>query len=115
MAESEDASRRTHLANERTYLAWLRSGLAALAVSIATGGVVPDLINGSGWPFVALGVGFGVLGILLVAFGFARQRQVERALARGEYSSLDERIALVLTIGGGALGVGTILAIVFAT
>jgi uncharacterized membrane protein YidH (DUF202 family) len=29
----QDAIRRTRLANERTYLAWWRSGLTALAVS----------------------------------------------------------------------------------
>lgn len=113
--QSADASRRTHLANERTYLAWLRSGLAALAVAIATGGVVPDLISGPGWPFLALGVAFALLGVMLIAFGFVRQHQVERALAHGEYSPLDERITLVLTLGGCVLGVGTIIAIVFAT
>src|SRR5438309_1899774 len=39
MVESEpvDASRRTRLANERTYLAWLRSSLTALAVAVGAG------------------------------------------------------------------------------
>lgn len=32
-----DALRRTRLANERTHLAWWRTGLAALAVSLGAG------------------------------------------------------------------------------
>ncbi len=42
-----DATRRTHLANERTYLAWWRTGLAALAVSLGAGKLVPPLTPGA--------------------------------------------------------------------
>ncbi len=45
-AELADATRRTRLANERTELAWWRTGLTALAVALAIGRVVPEL-NGS--------------------------------------------------------------------
>jgi len=38
-----DATRRTRLANERTYLAWWRTGLTALAVSIGFGKIVPGV------------------------------------------------------------------------
>ena len=38
----EDATRRTRLANERTYLAWWRTGLTALAVGIGIGKLVPE-------------------------------------------------------------------------
>ena len=41
--EAGDATRRTHLANERTYLAWWRSGLTCLAVAFGTGKLVPSL------------------------------------------------------------------------
>ena len=34
--ETADALRRTRLANERTYLAWWRSALTALAVAVGT-------------------------------------------------------------------------------
>ena len=33
--QAQDATRRTRLANERTYLAWWRTGLTSLAVSLA--------------------------------------------------------------------------------
>jgi putative membrane protein len=35
--DAQDATRRTLLANERTYLAWWRTGLTSLAVSLAAG------------------------------------------------------------------------------
>jgi uncharacterized membrane protein YidH (DUF202 family) len=39
--EPVDASRRTRLANERTYLAWMRTSLTALAVAVGAGKIVP--------------------------------------------------------------------------
>ena len=39
---TEDATRRTWLANERTYLAWWRTGLASLAVGVAAGRLLRD-------------------------------------------------------------------------
>ena len=38
-----DASRRTLLAVERTYLAWWRTGLTSFAVGLGAGKVVPAL------------------------------------------------------------------------
>ena len=44
--EHGDATRRTRLANERTYLAWWRTGLAAFAVSLGAGRLVPAIAGG---------------------------------------------------------------------
>ncbi|HEV8450476.1 MAG TPA: DUF202 domain-containing protein, partial [Gaiellales bacterium] len=50
--DAQDATRRTRLANERTYLAWWRTGLTSLAVSLAAGKVVPQLSNAQRtWPY----------------------------------------------------------------
>ena len=49
--EARDATRRTRLANERTYLAWWRSGLTALAVAVGAGKIAPEVTGGSSWPF----------------------------------------------------------------
>ena len=38
---THDASRRTYLAEERTLLAWWRSGLAAFAVAVGVGRLLP--------------------------------------------------------------------------
>ncbi|WP_217912941.1 YidH family protein [Miltoncostaea marina] len=109
MAEDPvDATRRTRLAAERTYLAWLRGGLTALAVGIGAGAVVPDLANGRHWPFVVLGVGFAALGVGLVAYGLHRHRATERALDRGGYAPLGGRAVTALTLAVGLLGVATV-------
>ena len=62
---SRDATRRTRLANERTYLAWWRTGLTALAVSLAAGRIVPTLAHKTAWPYELAGAGFAVLGVAL--------------------------------------------------
>jgi uncharacterized membrane protein YidH (DUF202 family) len=56
--ETGDATRRTRLANERTYLAWWRTGLTAFAVSLGAGRLVPALTDATHWPYVVVGVGF---------------------------------------------------------
>ena len=109
-----DATRRTWLAGERTVLAWLRTGLTATAVALAVGKVVPDLRGGgTTWPFVVLGAGYGLLGVLIVAYGLYRGREVDRAIRAGRWLTLDDRAMWVigaLTIALGVLAVGAIVA-----
>ena len=57
-----DSRARTHLANERTFLAWLRTGLSLVALGIA----VAHFLE----PQEGQGLGFAViLGVILVASG----------------------------------------------
>jgi putative membrane protein len=111
--EAGDATRRTRLANERTYLAWWRTGLTAFAVSLGSGKLVPALTDETSWPYVVMGAAFAILGVAFVAYGFVRQRAVEEAVARGEYARPDERLLAVLTAVGMLLGLA-LLAIVVA-
>lgn len=104
-----DPTRRTYLAAERTYLAWLRSGMAALAVSLAVGRLLPSIAGGSPTPFVWLGIGFGLLGVFLIVFGSLRQRAIQRAVEGGSFRFLDARIVLVLTALGTVLGAATVI------
>lgn len=110
-----DATRRTRLANERTYLAWWRSGLTSLAVSVAAGRLLPELTGGARWPYVLLGAGYAVLGVLFIGYGFRRLRRVEAAVSRGEYERPDERAMAALTACGVALGVLTLVLVVVET
>jgi putative membrane protein len=107
-----DASRRTRLANERTFLAWLRGGLTAIAVGVGSGAVIPGVAPVTRWPFVVLGVGFGLFGVLLMGFGVIRQREVERALAEGRYAPLGGRAAIAIAAAGMALGLLSVVAVV---
>ena len=109
-----DATRRTWLAGERTVLAWLRTGLTATAVALAVGKVVPDLRDGgTTWPFIVLGAGYGLLGVLIVAYGLYRGREVDRAIRAGRWLTLDDRAMWLIggmAIALGVLAVGAIVA-----
>jgi putative membrane protein len=106
--ETTDAIRRTRLANERTYLAWWRSALTALAVAVGTGRIAPGLAGGDEWPYRALGAAFAVLAAVLAYCAYVRQRNVERAIARGGYAGLDERVALGLAAVTVVLAAATV-------
>ena len=106
-----DATRRTRLANERTYLAWWRSGLTAFAVALGVGKVVPELGTGPDWPWAVVGAGFAVLGIAFVAYGFERRRAVERALDHGGFARDSETIVGALAAAGVVLGIATFVLI----
>jgi putative membrane protein len=106
-----DATRRTWLASERTVLAWLRTGLTATAVALGVGKVVPDLRHGGReWPFVVLGAGYALLGVLIVLYGLWRGREVARAIRAGRYLPMDARAMWL--IGGLSVGMGLLTAIV---
>ena len=111
MDQDRDATRRTLLANERTFLAWWRGGLTALAVSLGAGALVPELTTATRWPFVTLGIGFAALAIMFIAYGSHRHRVVEEALSRGEFAPLERRVVLAMGVFGIALALLTILAV----
>ena len=108
--EARDASRRTYLAEERTLLAWWRSGLAAFAVAIGVGRLLPALLDDEGkGPFVALGVAYALLGLALVLFGSMRERAQGKALAAGGFAPLSRAVVIVLTAYLALLAVATII------
>lgn len=109
--QTVDATRRTHLAGERTYLAWWRSGLTAIGLGFAAGKIIPGLTDGSQWEYEALGVGYGVLGIAVFGYGLLRQRRVETALERGEYAPIGAAGTIGLAAAGAVLGVLTVVVV----
>jgi putative membrane protein len=110
--EAQDATRRTRLANERTYLAWWRTGLTSLAVSLAAGRVVPTLSKGTAWPYEVVGAGFAILGVACIVNAYQREREMDQALREGRFANLDPRSTIVLTALGVVLGVLTLALIV---
>lgn len=112
--EDVDATRRTRLANERTFLAWWRSGLTAFAVAIGAGKLVPAVADDvDAWPYELLGAGFALLGVAFVGYGWVRQRAVERALAAGSYAPPSGLAVALFTVGGVVLGLGVLLVVMF--
>jgi putative membrane protein len=102
--EAGDATRRTRLANERTYLAWWRTGLTAFAVSIGSGKLVPALASGATWPYTAIGIGFAIVGAFCSGYAFWRYREVDEAISRTEFAHPDQRLVALLSGVGLALG-----------
>jgi len=103
-----DASRRTFLAEERTFLSWLRSGLAAIAVSLGVGRLLPELLEDDHAVYRWLGVGYGLFGIFLIGYGAVRQRIVERRLLTGGFAPLPPWVLVTLGSAGAVLGIATV-------
>lgn len=96
--EKKTAGPTDHLANERTFLAWVRTGIAlmgfgfvivkfALFIRQISSMLVADKqtpVQGRGYSAV-IGVVMVVLGALMVALSYARYRNIERQLNKSEY------------------------------
>jgi putative membrane protein len=112
--DGDDYTHRTLLANERTYLAWWRTGLTALTVALASARLVPELSNATHrWPYTVVGAGFALLGTLCLGYAERRRRLVDRAVRAGEFADPDHTVMLALTWGGTVLGVALFAIIVF--
>ncbi|MBW4426537.1 MAG: DUF202 domain-containing protein [Nostoc desertorum CM1-VF14] len=101
---------RDHLANERTYLAWMRSGVALMGfgVLIVRLRIIQPPIApqppGNGWK---LGLAFALVGVLSVLLSTQHYFAVRRDIDEDTYQPPDRWIILaslaVLFLGGGVL------------
>ncbi|MDQ4145338.1 MAG: DUF202 domain-containing protein [Actinomycetota bacterium] len=108
-----DASRRTLLAQERTYLAWFRSAITALAVSVGVGRLIPAVVGADRTGFLMLGTGYAILGFILFVYGLVRHRRVEEALERGGFVPLPMPAVIGLTLFGVALTLATFVVLLW--
>jgi putative membrane protein len=105
---------RTRLANERTYLAWWRTGIAALAAGFAIGRILPEVVEGSSWPYVALGVALLAAGVIAIGYGLVRFRALDAALRDAREPGGGDRVLLVLAAIGVTVGVASIAVVLIA-
>jgi putative membrane protein len=124
MADPQHAAEtiRVHQANERTMLAWIRTGIALMAFgfAIARFGVflrqiasvgqppVHQRTIGSAWVGAVL-VGLGMVANLLATVRFAR---IRGAIERGETGAPDAR--MVYVFGGLATAIGLVMTVLLA-
>jgi putative membrane protein len=108
----ESAPRRTLLAAERTYLAWLRTGMGSIGVALAVGRLVPVLLGSSHLAYAWLGAGYGVLGIFLIGYALLRAKRVSDALRANADIALDWWALALATTLGLTLAVATIVMII---
>ena len=81
MSEQRRPDTQAQLANERTYLAWLRTGLALVAVGVAAERILPA--EGIIWARQLIGVFLILAGILTAGLVRRRWRTVDRAMRAG--------------------------------
>ena len=105
---------RTRLANERTYLAWWRTGIAAVASGFAVGRVVPAVVQGTNWPYVAVGAALTAAGLFAFVYGTVRYRDLDAALREGREPARRDTALLVLAAIGVASGVVSLVLVLFA-
>jgi putative membrane protein len=104
-----DSRARTHLANERTYLAWFRTGLTTIALGLAAGQFLAgDVVAGVSLTR-ALATVVTVLGIFLIVVGVVRYIGQRKRIDRMTFRPADRS---VLISAGVAIAAG-ILAILF--
>lgn len=70
-----------HSANERTFLAWIRTALALIAAGAAVTSLLPQL--GEQGTRAAIGLALLALGTTVAAGSYWRWDAIERALRRG--------------------------------
>jgi putative membrane protein len=99
------------MAAERTYLAWLRTGLGAVGVSLAVGRLIPALVGGSHTAYSLLGAGYGVLGIFLIGYALLRVRRLQVAIASGAPTPADSWALIATTAMTLALAVATVVVV----
>lgn len=84
---------RDHLANERTFLAWLRTAIGVIAV----GAAIARLGTTAGAHERVAVIVIGALGVALLAIGTRRYYEVARDLERGEFH-VSTRTPLVIAM-----------------
>lgn len=91
---------RDHLANERTYLAWLRTGIALLGLGFVIAKLGVEFPTREVSPYAILHSGtialiFALAGLMVVGFGTWRFMETEQMLRRKNFRPLGPRALLI--------------------
>jgi putative membrane protein len=85
--EASDSRSRDHLANERTYLAWVRTAANVMVLGLAIAKLVG---NGNKWNAITAGLILVATGAAGVVFGTARYRRIRADIDRGSFGTVGE-------------------------
>jgi putative membrane protein len=102
----EDPDYRFSLANERTFLAWIRTALALVAGGLAATQLLPELQIE--FAREAIGAGLVGLGTLLAGVAFRRWAINEEAMRLGRPIPAS-RLPALLAVGVAVVSVGALL------
>lgn len=105
IVENRDSTARDHLANERTFLAWVRTALGLVGL-----GVLLERLGASGEASVAMaaGIGFISFGGLCLIYSVSRYLWVAHNLERGLFP-VAIRGPVVIAFGALLVAAGAML------
>ena len=109
--QAQNPSRRTRFAEERTLLAWWRTGIGAAAVAVAVGGILPKLSTVSKDRALALGVAYGAFALMFVVGGSFRDYLSRKAMEEGSFADVSPKAVTAITVYASALIILTVLAL----
>lgn len=100
-------NRRAHMANERTFLAWVRTAIGIMAFGL----VLEEFAFGGSPQFIPVlgpshfaGLILIIFGVIITIFSFVRYSVIERELDKGVYKS-NLVLTTVLALFVNAMGV----------
>ena len=106
-SQSPQGDPREYMANERTFLAWIRTGASLVSIGLAVGQLEASLGEGG------FGVGLVALGCLTLVIGVVQFFSTRKQLNTGEFASsvVGYLIVAVSTLGlAGAFMIYVLLA-----
>ncbi len=110
--DQRDFSRRTLLANERTFLAWWRTGLTSVTAGIAAAQIVPQLSDSEHkWPYTLVGMALCAIGTLCIVYAQWRRVAVDRAIRAGDFAEPSAVVTTVITAAGALIGIALLVII----
>jgi putative membrane protein len=109
-ARGVEATVRDHLANERTFLAYLRTALALVGFGFVIARLDPRATLS-----LAVGVVMVLGGVGVVVFGAYRYLHERRALLEHRWSTLGPGAAVAIAVGTGVLGIFAMIALLRLT
>jgi putative membrane protein len=99
---------RTHLANERTFLAWMRSSVSLLALGI---GIAAFLDHQSDAARVLLAIASIAVGLAVIAFGYHRYRVMRTQIEHGDQYQPYTRVVALAAACIAVLACGSALVV----
>ncbi|SHI95421.1 putative membrane protein [Tangfeifania diversioriginum] len=125
--ENRDTKLREHLANERTYLAWIRTSVALMGLGFVIVKFalflkeITLMMDNSSFAIserssAVIGVVMVALGVVLTIFAFFQYKKVEKQINRQTYKSsspVSTILTLAILIGGIILVIDLLTSISF--
>jgi putative membrane protein len=102
--DGEEPDPRFSLANERTFLAWIRTSIALIAGGVASAHLLTG-VSGADW---ALGVPLAVLGLGVAATSYRHHQKIQLAMRHDEPLP-NSPLPAILAVGVSAVGLSALV------